>query len=615
MSINGAINIINGFSVGAPYPIDYRMVMPNAAERIAIIHKYDGLRVFQTDTRETWTWNAISSTWESESSGSIGGGGSASYVPRWNNSQTLENSNLYNISNKIGLNTTDPQGIFHLINPTYGTSSGLVIDVDSSTSFFGLNSYNSISGPVAFDVTKGSSNIVFKNTGTNTSNIIFNIRRPNDNINTNQDRINIGYKDSLNQYSNLIDSFGNQNYIVGSMSISNNRNTVDNNPDLLLVNGSMRTYGKMSKRGSVLNLIYTGTYRFEVLDLDVGGATSLYQNGNITYAFNSPNSIFNPAAGTYQMTEDHEIIVNNYTSGPLTKPIIIYLPQSPTPGREIIINYVIGVANTNINGINIKKLDGTTTTNFNITPGERTKLIYLGGNNQFWQVVEIVSNTQLVKNSINSISSTLQAISSYSNVYYRNSFYSSVGSSQNNISAFGGASLSGNFSILQFPGPNNSNRFNNNNYNHIHYINIESLYGVGNYNIEMTFNMRVRLSNANANWDRMNGSIYMDTVNISNISNSSTISNNPWYNIRNGFNHIPLSTHIPDNEVIWGGSNGTEEETNFTMTYAVGNISIDSSKNCIRFIVDGFMSDSSSQPLGAITIQNSSILWKIIKEI
>jgi hypothetical protein len=403
MSINGAINIINGFSVGAPYPIDYRMVMPNAAERIAIIHKYDGLRVFQTDTRETWTWNAISSTWESESSGSIGGGGSASYVPRWNNSQTLENSNLYNISNKIGLNTTDPQGIFHLINPTYGTSSGLVIDVDSSTSFFGLNSYNSLSGPVAFDVTKGSSNIVFKNTGTNTSNIIFNIRRPNDNVNTNQDRINIGYKDSLNRYSNLIDSFGNQNYIVGSMSISNSRNTVDNNPDLLLVNGSMRTYGKMSKRGSVLNFKYTGTYRFETLDLNVGGATSLYQNGNTTYAFNATDSIFNPSAGTYQMTEDHEIIVNNYTSGPLTKSIKIYLPQSPTPGREIIINYVIGTSNTNIDGIAIKTLNNLSVTNFNISAGERVKLIYVGGNNQFWQVVELVSDAKLVKSSIDTL--------------------------------------------------------------------------------------------------------------------------------------------------------------------------------------------------------------------
>ena len=70
-----AINIIDGFYVGSSTPIDSRFVVTNSTERTAIEYKYDGLKVFQRDTRETYIWNSTTSIWDLEGSGALSGSG------------------------------------------------------------------------------------------------------------------------------------------------------------------------------------------------------------------------------------------------------------------------------------------------------------------------------------------------------------------------------------------------------------------------------------------------------------------------------------------------------------------------------------------------------------
>ena len=107
---DSAINIINGFNVGNSVPIDYRMVVVDSTERIALVHKYDGLRVFQIDTRESFIWNEGITSWDADTTGTLIGNGDESYIPQWSSSTGLTNSNIYVTASMVGINTTDPKG-------------------------------------------------------------------------------------------------------------------------------------------------------------------------------------------------------------------------------------------------------------------------------------------------------------------------------------------------------------------------------------------------------------------------------------------------------------------------------------------------------------------------
>lgn len=408
MLINGAINIINGFNLGAPYPIDYRMVMPNASERDAIVHKYDGLKVFLTDTREVWTWNEGTTQWDSESS--ISGGGSASYVPKWNNSQSLDNSSLYNTSNRVGLNTTSPSGSFHIRQYGGVTASSLVFDTPSSSiGFIGYGSYYNGPNLTAFDSTKGSISLRFDNS----SSLIFYHRKPGDGVTAHTTKFIIGYLNSLNQYCNYLNGAGNRNYIVGSSSVTPLVGTnlsgayTDTAQDLLMVNGSFRSNSKYSKQTTTLDYSYSGGSYLMSLSY-YNNQTSSYNN---IQNFNTPNSILNPTNGTFQMVDEHELVVYNQTSGFQLKPLSFNLPLTPELGREIVIDYIkspVGSTYSTISSSSIKNLDGALVTSFIINPGERVKIVYVGGSSPLWQVVELVSDNQSIKNDITYLKSSIE---------------------------------------------------------------------------------------------------------------------------------------------------------------------------------------------------------------
>jgi hypothetical protein len=115
-----AINIIDGFFVGIDKPIDSRFVVEDISERNSIIHKYDGLKVFVKSERNYYIWNETIPDWEEETTGSTSGSGTINRIPRWSSSDTLGDSSLFNISNRIGLNTIDPKSILQINSITSG---------------------------------------------------------------------------------------------------------------------------------------------------------------------------------------------------------------------------------------------------------------------------------------------------------------------------------------------------------------------------------------------------------------------------------------------------------------------------------------------------------------
>ncbi len=74
------IPLITNFTINQAAPVDDRMVVTSSSLRDAIQYKYDGLTVFQTDTRSSWTWNATSATWSYNVAGNGIYSGSGSVV-------------------------------------------------------------------------------------------------------------------------------------------------------------------------------------------------------------------------------------------------------------------------------------------------------------------------------------------------------------------------------------------------------------------------------------------------------------------------------------------------------------------------------------------------------
>ena len=69
------IPIISNFDVNSYSPIDSRMVVANAAARTSLSYLYDGLKVYQTDTKVTWVYKGTLG-WVVDGNGIYGGSGS-----------------------------------------------------------------------------------------------------------------------------------------------------------------------------------------------------------------------------------------------------------------------------------------------------------------------------------------------------------------------------------------------------------------------------------------------------------------------------------------------------------------------------------------------------------
>ncbi len=60
--------LLNNFALNLATPLDNRIIATNSTQRNSIVYLYDGLKVFQLDTRTSYVYNLSSATWSIDSS-------------------------------------------------------------------------------------------------------------------------------------------------------------------------------------------------------------------------------------------------------------------------------------------------------------------------------------------------------------------------------------------------------------------------------------------------------------------------------------------------------------------------------------------------------------------
>lgn len=102
--------LITNFKINVSHPIDDRIVASNSNSRINIQYKYDGLKVFQTDVRTTYTYNLNLDSWVADETGDGIYSGSGSLVSNTTidigtiSSSVNSNSNILSYSSTVGSN-------------------------------------------------------------------------------------------------------------------------------------------------------------------------------------------------------------------------------------------------------------------------------------------------------------------------------------------------------------------------------------------------------------------------------------------------------------------------------------------------------------------------------
>lgn len=119
-----SISIISNFNLNQNVPLDYRIVAVNSAAKDAISYKYDGMKVFQQDTRLTYTWNSSTSTWTGDFTSLTNG-----YIPMFQ-SPGLTDSSIYEDLTGVYFQTGN---IYAGIHNTGGTQSYSHPSISSGT--------------------------------------------------------------------------------------------------------------------------------------------------------------------------------------------------------------------------------------------------------------------------------------------------------------------------------------------------------------------------------------------------------------------------------------------------------------------------------------------------
>ena len=130
------ISLIDNFKINTNLPIDGRTIATNSTDRDSIRYKYDGLKVFQSDTRLTYVWNKskyldtglTATSWDSDVS-EINGQGSVNYVAKWDltglgltNSSIICSATGFNeVNQKVGIGGTANEAF--QVNSNYSTST------------------------------------------------------------------------------------------------------------------------------------------------------------------------------------------------------------------------------------------------------------------------------------------------------------------------------------------------------------------------------------------------------------------------------------------------------------------------------------------------------------
>jgi hypothetical protein len=104
------ISIISNFDINQSVPLDSRQVATSSASRDATPYKYEGLKIYQTDTKKTYIWTGV--TFSIDGSGIYGGSGSLIGDTLVNFGQV--GNTVSNKSSQFGYNSTsNTNGIFY----------------------------------------------------------------------------------------------------------------------------------------------------------------------------------------------------------------------------------------------------------------------------------------------------------------------------------------------------------------------------------------------------------------------------------------------------------------------------------------------------------------------
>jgi len=96
------MQIIDGFTLNNATPIDSRMVTSGTVSRNAIVYKYNGLRVYDIDSKQPYVWDGTAWVSENSSSVTISGSTLTGYIPKFNLSTSqITNSLIQEVDNGI----------------------------------------------------------------------------------------------------------------------------------------------------------------------------------------------------------------------------------------------------------------------------------------------------------------------------------------------------------------------------------------------------------------------------------------------------------------------------------------------------------------------------------
>ena len=161
-----SIQIITGFSLNSIEPIDTRIVASGSTGRDAIPYKYQGLRVFDLSNNRPYVY--VGATWSAEVNGQISG--TTGSIGKFTSSNTIGDSNIYQVGANIGINTSNPLGAVQFgpsTIPAAGYSlpfvihqAGAISGLYVGSTVLGHNWYYSGSNQY-FNNSLGSSNLVF----------------------------------------------------------------------------------------------------------------------------------------------------------------------------------------------------------------------------------------------------------------------------------------------------------------------------------------------------------------------------------------------------------------------------------------------------------------------
>ena len=140
------MQIIDGFTLNNAKPIDDRLVTSGTASRDAIVYKYNGLRIYDIDSKKPYVWDG--SAWTSENSSTVTiAGTTTGYIPVFNGSSQITNSLISQVDQGAAkyVNIANGNGTYALrVNGLVVADSGFQGSGNGLTNLKGENIVGSI---------------------------------------------------------------------------------------------------------------------------------------------------------------------------------------------------------------------------------------------------------------------------------------------------------------------------------------------------------------------------------------------------------------------------------------------------------------------------------------